>query len=94
MHDAGTFPVILIKPSHYDDDGYVIRWRRSVIPSNSLAAVYGLVMDCADRDVAWVPRLGERAKGCGYWMILTPLPTGSSVWPPAGKRNSPSLSIP
>ena len=52
MLDApGGFPVILIKPSHYDDDGYVIRWRRSVIPSNSLAAVYGLVMDCADRRV-------------------------------------------
>ena len=55
MHDAGAFPVILIKPSHYDDDGYVIRWRRSVIPSNSLAAVYGLIMDCADRDVLDLP---------------------------------------
>ncbi len=55
MHDAGAYPVILIKPSHYDDDGYVIRWRRSVIPSNSLAAVYGLVMDCADRDVLDIP---------------------------------------
>jgi hypothetical protein len=51
----GTFPVILIKPSHYDDDGYVIRWRRSVIPSNSLAAVYGLVMDAAGRDVLGAP---------------------------------------
>jgi radical SAM superfamily enzyme YgiQ (UPF0313 family) len=52
MPDAkGAFPVILIKPSHYDDDGYVIRWRRSVIPSNSLAAVYGLVIDCAGRSV-------------------------------------------
>jgi hypothetical protein len=48
---SGRFSVVLIKPSHYDDDGYVIRWHRSVIPSNSLAAVYGLVMDCADREV-------------------------------------------
>jgi hypothetical protein len=48
---AKRFPVILIKPSHYDDDGYVIRWRRSVIPSNTLAAVYGLVMDSAERGV-------------------------------------------
>jgi hypothetical protein len=55
MHGAQAFPVILIKPSHYDDDGYVIRWRRSVIPSNSLAAVYGLVMDSADRDVLDIP---------------------------------------
>jgi radical SAM superfamily enzyme YgiQ (UPF0313 family) len=45
------FPVFLLKPSHYDDDGYVIRWRRSVIPSNTLAALYGLVTDCADRHV-------------------------------------------
>ena len=42
---------MLIKPSHYDDDGYVIQWFRSSMPSNSLAAVYGLAMDCADRQV-------------------------------------------
>ena len=33
------FQLLLIKPSHYDDDGYVIRWWRAMIPSNSLAAV-------------------------------------------------------
>jgi hypothetical protein len=43
------FHVALIKPSHYDDDGYVIQWWRSFIPSNSLAAVYGLVADARDR---------------------------------------------
>ena len=41
------FQLILIKPSHYHDDGYVIRWWRALIPSNSLAAVYGLALDCA-----------------------------------------------
>jgi len=40
-----------MKPSHYDDDGYVIQWWRSFIPSNSLAAVYGLVADARDRHV-------------------------------------------
>jgi radical SAM superfamily enzyme YgiQ (UPF0313 family) len=45
------FQLILIKPSHYDDDGYVIRWWRAMIPSNSLAAVYGIAVDCADRRV-------------------------------------------
>src|SRR5262249_45412970 len=30
------FQLVLIKPSHYDDDGYVIRWWRAMIPSNSL----------------------------------------------------------
>ncbi|WP_224407442.1 B12-binding domain-containing radical SAM protein [Afifella sp. IM 167] len=46
-----TFRAILIKPSHYDDDGYVIQWARSSIPSNSLAALYGLIRDCADRSI-------------------------------------------
>jgi len=42
------FQLILIKPSHYDDDGYVIQWHRSTIPSNSLASVYGLLSECAE----------------------------------------------
>jgi Radical SAM superfamily len=46
-----TFELVLIKPSHYDDDGYVIQWRRSSIPSNSLAVLYGLALDCAQRKV-------------------------------------------
>ena len=45
---GGRFKVFLIKPSHYDDDGYVIQWRRSLIPANSLASVYGLVRHSAD----------------------------------------------
>jgi len=51
------FCLLLIKPSHYDDDGYVIQWFRSTIPSNSLAAVYGLARDCAQRHV-----LGENVE--------------------------------
>ncbi|MFZ1070413.1 MAG: radical SAM protein, partial [Methyloceanibacter sp.] len=45
------FQLILIKPSHYDDDGYVIRWWRAMIPSNSLAAVYGIAADSAERRI-------------------------------------------
>jgi len=45
------FQLILIKPSHYDDDGYVIRWWKALIPANSLAAVYGLASECAERQV-------------------------------------------
>jgi radical SAM superfamily enzyme YgiQ (UPF0313 family) len=52
MPDPGKrFCLILVKPSHYDDDGYVIQWHRSAIPSNSLAALYGLARDCAQRRV-------------------------------------------
>ena len=43
------FVVELIKPSHYDDDGYVIQWVRSWIPSNSLACLYAIAQDAAAR---------------------------------------------
>ena len=43
------FHVELIKPSHYDDDGYVIQWLRSFVPSNSLSSVYGLTLDVIAR---------------------------------------------
>jgi radical SAM superfamily enzyme YgiQ (UPF0313 family) len=43
------FVVELIKPSHYDDDGYVIQWWKSWIPSNSLACLYGIAGDIAAR---------------------------------------------
>ena len=39
------FLLFLIKPSHYDDDGYVIQWFRSALPSNSLACLYGIAQD-------------------------------------------------
>jgi radical SAM superfamily enzyme YgiQ (UPF0313 family) len=45
------FSLVLVKPSHYDDDGYLIQWFRSAIPSNSLAALYSLAKDCADHHV-------------------------------------------
>ena len=32
---AYKFHLILIKPTHYDDDGYPITWLRSHIPSNT-----------------------------------------------------------
>ena len=46
-----TFRIVLIKPSHYDDDGYVIQWWRSTIPSNSLASVSSLMAQAADARV-------------------------------------------
>jgi radical SAM superfamily enzyme YgiQ (UPF0313 family) len=43
------FLIQLIKPSHYDDEGYVIQWWRGWIPSNSLSCLYGLALDCKAR---------------------------------------------
>jgi len=45
------FQLVLIKPTHYDDDGYPITWLKSHIPSNTLAALYGLGNDCRHRQV-------------------------------------------
>ncbi len=45
------FHFVMIKPSHYDDDGYPIQWRRSDIPANTLAALNGLALDCRRRQV-------------------------------------------
>ena len=45
------FKLYLIKPSHYDDDGYVIQWVRSEIPSNTMAAINGIALDCIERRV-------------------------------------------
>ena len=49
MGSTQTFRLVLIKPSHYDDHGYVIQWVRSSIPSNTLAALNGLALDCSQR---------------------------------------------
>ncbi|MGZ5825824.1 MAG: B12-binding domain-containing radical SAM protein [Croceibacterium sp.] len=45
------FALILIKPSHYDERGYPIVWWKTSIPSNSLAALYGIARDCVERQV-------------------------------------------
>jgi hypothetical protein len=39
------FHFVMIKPTHYDDDGYPIQWFRSAIPSNTLACLNGLAQD-------------------------------------------------
>ena len=51
--------VFLIKPTRYDDEGYPVQWMRSMIPSNSLACVAGLVDDVIARGV-----LGKDVEVC------------------------------
>jgi hypothetical protein len=48
---AGVFHLVLIKPTHYDDDGYPLQWRYSTIPSNALACLNGIAEDCGRRCV-------------------------------------------
>ena len=49
--EASAFDFVMIKPSHYDDDGYPIQWIRSAIPSNTLACLNGLAEDAQRREV-------------------------------------------
>jgi hypothetical protein len=49
--DRSVFHLILIKPTHYDDDGYPIRWFRAAIPSNTLACLNALAEDARQRQV-------------------------------------------
>src|SRR3989338_2339260 len=41
-HPIRRLAIYLIKPSNYDEDGYVIRYWRGVPPSNTLARLYRL----------------------------------------------------
>jgi Radical SAM superfamily len=50
-NSAALFHFVMIKPSHYDDDGYPIQWFRSAIPSNTLACLNGLAEDAQRRGV-------------------------------------------
>ncbi len=46
---AEAFHTILIKPSHYDDDGYVIQWVKAWVASNTLSSLYGIMLDVIER---------------------------------------------
>ena len=48
---AKLFHFVMIKPTHYDDDGYPIQWFRSAIPSNTLACLNALAEDARKREV-------------------------------------------
>jgi len=44
---ATLFHFVMIKPTHYDDDGYPIQWFRSAIPSNTAShGLNGLAERC------------------------------------------------
>ncbi len=51
--NSQQFCVVLIKPSHYDGDGYVIQWHRSIMPSNTLTSttvIIALALFISDGD--------------------------------------------
>jgi hypothetical protein len=52
-HDRGSpsenHSIFLVKPSKYDDDGFVVRHWRGVLPSNTLACLHGLIEEADSR---------------------------------------------
>jgi hypothetical protein len=59
------FHLLMIKPTHYDDDGYPIQWFRSAIPSNTLACLHGLAEDARQRHV----QSNQFPRPVAYWLL-------------------------
>ena len=57
------FHVFLIKPSKYDRDGYVIRWARAVVISNSLATMNSLTEEAERNQI-----LGPEVEIVPHWI--------------------------
>ena len=50
-HKYRTLRIVFIKPSQYDEDGFVIRFWKGVLPSNTLSVLRGLTEDIERRRV-------------------------------------------
>lgn len=51
LQNSNILKIVLIKPSKYDDDGYVISHWKGTLPSNTLAAMVGLTDDIKKRKI-------------------------------------------
>jgi len=75
-HKYKRFRLFLIKPSKYDDEGYVIRYWKGVLPSNTLSCLNGLSEDVRDRgvlgrDLAWeITLIDDTVQGIPYKKII------------------------
>src|SRR5260221_14642537 len=81
-----TFHLVLIKPTHYDDDGYPITWFRSHIPSNTLAALYGLGDDCQQRQVLGPTSTSSSSRSTSRTPRCGPTPSLPTSGAPAARR--------
>lgn len=62
VEDDGVRPlrcltIVLIRPSKYDDDGYVVRFRKGFLPSNTLSCLLGLTEDVRRKGILGSVRL-------------------------------------
>ena len=75
-HQYKRLHLFLIKPSKYDDEGYVIRYWKGVLPSNTLSCLNGLSEDVRERgvlgkDLAWeITLIDDTVQGIPYQKII------------------------
>ncbi|MFA7255943.1 MAG: radical SAM protein [Candidatus Omnitrophota bacterium] len=75
-HKYKRLHLFLIKPSKYDDEGYVIRYWKGVLPSNTLSCLNGLSEDVRERgvlgkDLAWeITLIDDTVQGIPYKKII------------------------
>lgn len=75
-HKYKRLHLFLIKPSKYDDEGYLIRYWKGVLPSNTLSCLNGLSEDARDRgvlgkDLAWeITLIDDTVQGIPYKKII------------------------
>ena len=76
VHKYGRLHLYLIKPSKYDDEGYIIRYWKGVLPSNTLSCLNGLSEDVRERgilgkDLAWeITLIDDTVQGVPYKRII------------------------
>jgi radical SAM superfamily enzyme YgiQ (UPF0313 family) len=75
-HKYKRLRLFLIKPSKYDDEGYVIRYWKGVLPSNTLSCLNGLSEDARNRgvlgkDLTWeITLIDDTVQGIPYKKII------------------------
>jgi radical SAM superfamily enzyme YgiQ (UPF0313 family) len=76
FHKYKRLRLFLIKPSKYDDEGYVIRYWKGVLPSNTLSCLNGLSEDVRDRgvlgkDLEWeITLIDDTVQGIPFKKII------------------------
>lgn len=74
----------LIKPSKYDDDGFPVRHWRGIVPSNTLACLYGLTEEVRARQVLGAVQI--KAHAVDETVCKVPLSTIARLHRPPGER--------
>jgi len=75
-HEYKRLCLYLIKPSKYDDEGYLIRYWKGVLPSNTLSCLNGLSEDVRERevlgkDLTWdITLIDDTVQGIPYKKII------------------------